>query len=439
MEEALKDGIVKVNYRDEKRREIVLLEPEDGLKYYREQGGKVLVSFYANSPVSSIPIALAKKDDGSFVVDALGTDGGCIPRNLTLKQGLHLVRFGALTLTDFAAKASLNPARLMGFNDRGYLAAGAAADVIVVDMDAAEAEYVFANGKLICEHGNICGSGCHIFTSKTGENALRQYGVSYQVNTPEWLHAEPAAPVKPAYRRTIGILGGLGPFATVDLFNKLVKATPAAKDQEHPHTIVDNDCQIPDRTAALLHGGESPAPEMLAAARRLQAAGADFLIMPCNTAHAFLPEVEPFVQIPFLNMIKVTAEYIREKLPQVTKVGLLATSGTVNSGVYAREIEAIGAELLVPDEAGQQQVMEAIYSPTDGVKAGFTEVPHRKFVTEAMRLIERGAGAIILGCTEIPLAVSSKDLPVPAIDATLLLAEKAVEAAVSGNLPGSGK
>jgi len=439
MEAALRDGIVKVNYRDEKRKEIVLLEPEEGLKYYRQMGGKVLVSFYANSPVSSIPIALAKKDDGSFVVDALGTDGGSIPRNLTLKQGLHLVRFGALTLPDFAAKASLNPARLMGFNNRGYLAAGAAADIIVVDMDAAEAEYVFANGKLICEHGNICGTGCNIFTSPTGENALRQYGVPYEVNVPEWLNTEAAAPVKPVYKRTIGILGGLGPFATVDLFNKLVKATPAVKDQEHPHTIVDNACHIPDRNAALLHGGESPVPEMLAAARRLQSAGADFLIMPCNTAHAFLPEVEPYIQIPFLNMIRVAAEHIRENLPQVKKVGLLGTSGTVNSGVYAREIEAIGAELLVPDAAGQEEVMDAIYSPEHGVKAGHTDIPNRKFVAEAMRLIERGAGAIILGCTEIPLAVGSDDLPVPAIDATQLLAEKAVKIALSGTLPGTGK
>ncbi|MBR6371851.1 MAG: amino acid racemase [Victivallales bacterium] len=431
LRQAILDGRACVNGEDTVRKEVVLLPPEEGLKYYDKNDGKVTMSFYANSPISSTALALSKDSTGKFIVDALSTDGGKIPRNLTLHQGLLLVKFGAFTLQEFSHKASLAGARMLGFTDRGYIQEGAAADVIVVDYDKMVPELVFADGKLICDHGDILGSDCRIVTTERGRKALEESGAQFYVHQPDWLEGVPrsaAAPCAlPSCKKTIGILGGVGPFATVDLFQKLVKATPARSDQEHPHTIIDNDCQIPDRTAALLGKGPSPVPEMLSAARRLEAAGADFIIMPCNTAHAFLPEVEPYVQIPFINMIQSVVAYIQEKHPAVKKVGLLATTGTVKSGVYAKELEAAGLEIVVPDEAVQADVMDAIYSPEYGIKAGGHDKAREKMLAAGKTLVAKGAQAVILGCTEIPLVVGGNDLPVPAIDATEILAQAAVK------------
>ncbi len=430
LRQAILDGRACVNADDTVRKEVVLLQPEEGLKYYDEHEGKVTMSFYANSPISSTALALSKDSSGKFIVDALSTDGGKIPRNLTLHQGLLLVKFGAFTLSEFSHKASLAGARMLGFNDRGYIEEGAAADIIIVDYDKMTAEMVFADGKLVCDHGNILGSDCRFITTENGRKTLEASGAQFYVHQPDWLEGSPrseAVPCAlPACRKTIGILGGVGPFATADLFQKLVKASPAKKDQEHPHTIIDNACQIPDRTAALLNKGPSPVPEMLAAARRLEAAGADFIIMPCNTAHAFLPELEPLVRIPFVNMIQEVVNHIKKQYPDVTKVGLLATSGTVASGVYSNAIEKAGLETIVPDDTLQAKVMDAIYSPESGIKAGGLEIPHRILVDAGRELADRGAEVVILGCTEIPLVVGKNDLPVPAIDATLILAEAAV-------------
>ncbi|HET7037665.1 MAG TPA: amino acid racemase, partial [Thermomicrobiaceae bacterium] len=108
----------------------------------------------------------------------------------------------------------------------------------------------------------------------------------------------------------IGILGGMGPLATADLYRKIIEVTPARTDQEHLHVIIDADPSIPERTTALLHGGEDPTPKLIAGARRLAAAGVDFIIVPCNTAHAFLPRVEAAVDVPFISMIEETARHV---------------------------------------------------------------------------------------------------------------------------------
>ena len=113
--------------------------------------------------------------------------------------------------------------------------------------------------------------------------------------------------------KTIGIIGGMGPMATVDLMQKIILATDAREDQEHIHLLIDNNTDIPDRTAAILGQGTSPVPELLKSADRLTAQGADFLIMGCNTAHFFLPLMMPFLKIPFISMIEATAEFCSKK------------------------------------------------------------------------------------------------------------------------------
>ena len=217
-------------------------------------------------------------------------------------------------------------------------------------------------------------------------------------------------------KKTIGIIGGMGPLATADLFEKIVGHTKAACDQEHLHVVIDSNTNIPDRTAALLHGGADPLPELTGSARRLEAMGADVLIMPCNTAHNYYDGISAAVSVPVLHMVRLTAQALVER--GVKKAGLLATDGTVRTGIYQKSFAGSGVELLTPDEAGQRAVMEMIYQ---GVKAGdmaFDAKPARQAME---RLLAAGAEVLILGCTELPLAVKLYGIDLPAVDPTLEL------------------
>ena len=222
-------------------------------------------------------------------------------------------------------------------------------------------------------------------------------------------------------KKTIGIIGGMGPLATADLFEKIVGHTKAACDQEHLHVVIDSNTNIPDRTAALLHGGADPLPELVKSAGRLEKMGADVLIMPCNTAHNYYDGIAAAVSVPVLHMVRLTAQALVER--GVKKAGLLATDGTVRTGIYQKSFAGSGVELLTPDEAGQRAVMEMIYQ---GVKAGdmaFDAQPARRAME---RLLATGAEVLILGCTELPLAVKLYGIALPAVDPTLELALEAI-------------
>mgnify|MGYP002996445695 CR=1 FL=1 len=167
-------------------------------------------------------------------------------------------------------------------------------------------------------------------------------------------------------KKVIGILGGMGPLATADLFQKITLHTAASCDQDHPRVCIDSNTNISDRTAALLHGGADPVPEMVKSAQRLESIGADLLIMPCNTAHNFYDAVASSVSIPVLHMIAITRDALKSR--GVKCAGLLATDGTVQTGIYQRTFEGSGVELLTPDNTEDQSaVMDIIYN---GVKAG---------------------------------------------------------------------
>ena len=222
-------------------------------------------------------------------------------------------------------------------------------------------------------------------------------------------------------KKTIGIIGGMGPLATADLFEKIVGHTKAACDQEHLHVVIDSNTNIPDRTAALLHGGADPLPELVKSAGRLEKMGADVLIMPCNTAHNYYDGIAAAVSVPVLHMVRLTAQALVER--GVKKAGLLATDGTVRTGIYQKSFAGSGVELLTQDEAGQRAVMEMIYQ---GVKAGdmaFDAQPARQAME---RLLAAGAEVLILGCTELPLAVKLYGIALPAVDPTLELALEAI-------------
>ncbi len=222
-------------------------------------------------------------------------------------------------------------------------------------------------------------------------------------------------------KKVIGIIGGMGPLATADLFKKIVLNTKAEKDQEHIRVLVDNNTNIPDRTGAILRGGEDPVPELTKSAKILSDMGADLLIMPCNTAHYFHGKVQEAVGVPVLNMIEITCDALKEK--GIKKAGLLATDGTIQSGIYQSVFENNAIELVKPDSKGQKAVMDMIYGGVKASKWDFDTTDVKKAMED---LLENGAEVLILGCTELPLAKEMYNLDYPSVDPTLELAKAAI-------------
>lgn len=230
----------------------------------------------------------------------------------------------------------------------------------------------------------------------------------------------------------VGIIGGVGPAATVDFMQKIVRNTEARRDQDHIKLIVEHNPQIPDRTANLIGDGEDPTIALYAACKRLEANEADLICIPCNTAHAYVARIQPYLSIPILNMLQETVSHITRQHAGCKRVGLLATSGTVASRVYHEASNGSGFELIVPDEEHQALVMQAIYGER-GVKAGYTEGECKRQLTAAMEhLVRRGAEVLILGCTELPL-LQAQDPALPVaggtvavLDPTEILARRCV-------------
>jgi aspartate racemase len=218
--------------------------------------------------------------------------------------------------------------------------------------------------------------------------------------------------------RTIGILGGMGPAATLDFYGRLVSLRGADGDEDHPPCLLNSATQVPDRTDHIVGVGPDPTPALVEGVMVLEAGGAEFIAIPCNTAHAYLKPMREAVGIPVLDMIAIAAAAVREKVPDARRVGVLATTGTLRTGLYDVRLRAVGCEPLHPDADEQRSVMEAIHS----IKGGRMG-PDARLSAAALALADRGAQAIIMGCTEIPLGLDTATCPVPVIDATQFLAE----------------
>jgi len=240
------------------------------------------------------------------------------------------------------------------------------------------------------------------------------------------LFADPAPAIDPAVapRRVLGILGGMGPEATANLYQEIVRLTPAHKDQDHIPTLIFSFPQIPDRTAAIRNQDRSIIPYLVEGATRLEKAGASFIVIPCNTAHYFYGDMQRAVKIPILHMIRETVDAVVKRHPTARRIGLLATSGTIASGLYEREFHARGLSAVYPDEPLQKDcVMKAVYA----IKAGGDKQASEDLLFLAVENVERkGAQVIVLGCTEIPLAFNPRRATVPVINATRVLAEAAI-------------
>jgi len=228
-----------------------------------------------------------------------------------------------------------------------------------------------------------------------------------------------------AKRKIVGVLGGMGPEATVDFMSRVIALTPAQKDQDHVHMIVDNDPSVPNRQAAILGDGEDPGPQLAAMARRLEAAGADFLVIPCNTAYVFADSVTGAVGIPLVSIIDETVAALPEACGAV---GLLATEGCLRAGVYQGALRAAGIEGLEPSSDEMGGIMAAVGRIKAGDKGAEVAASLRAV---ARALVGRGAAAIIVGCTEIPLVLDESMLDVPLLCSTDILARRTVQLALS--------
>lgn len=231
-------------------------------------------------------------------------------------------------------------------------------------------------------------------------------------------------------QKTIGILGGMGPEATVDLFSKIVKGTRVRRDQDHLRILIDNNPKIPDRTLAIEGKGPSPLPSLVESAKKLERMGAHFLVIPCVTAHQFHADLQKRLKIPVLHIVEETIRYVLLRFKGIRKIGLLATTGTLRTGLFQRALTESPIELIIPSSQTQEtKVMEAIYG-AKGVKAVGPSPYSIRLVRQAAReLMRKGAEGILAGCTEIPLIIRDGDLPVPVVDPLWVLARTAVEKA----------
>jgi aspartate racemase len=226
----------------------------------------------------------------------------------------------------------------------------------------------------------------------------------------------------------VGILGGMGPEATVTIFKNILQATPAQSDQNHLRILIYNNPKIPDRTAAICNDGENPLPALITSAKLLEQAGVDFIAMPCVTAHYFYEEIQTALHIPILHIIKETLKLASTRYADCTTLGLLSTMGTSKTGLFQRFSSEWGLNILTPpEEIIQRYVMNAIYRIKSGI---FSDEPTQQLKHAAEQLIQTGAQAIIAGCTEIPLALTERDISVPFLDPLRILAQAVVRDAV---------
>lgn len=224
----------------------------------------------------------------------------------------------------------------------------------------------------------------------------------------------------------IGVLGGMGPLATADFYAKVIAATPAARDQDHVPLLLYAVPQIPDRTAAILGGGPSPLPALLTGLRVLLGAGAEAIAIPCNTAHAWYDELAAASSVPVLHIVDAAAAAAARITGAGAQLGLVATTGTLAAGFYPRRLAAHGFDCLVP----APEEMDALVMPGIArVKAGDVAGAGPPLAAAVTALLDRGAAAVILGCTEVPVALDRLGSPLRerCVDATAALAGRCVQ------------
>lgn len=224
--------------------------------------------------------------------------------------------------------------------------------------------------------------------------------------------------------KTVGVIGGMGPAATVHFMGRVLALTPARSDQDHLRLIVDNNSGLLDRNAAVAGNGPSPAPVLAAMARGLQRAGAEMLVMPCNTAHAFAGAIVAACDLPFIDLIEAASDEAVSH--RASRVGVLAADGCVQAGLYQHAFARRHVDPVLPTPRAQSRFMALLHAIKAGdrgpdVKAGMRAL--------AEDLVAAGAEALVAGCTEVPLVLGPEDVPVPLTDSLDALARATIAAA----------
>jgi aspartate racemase len=223
----------------------------------------------------------------------------------------------------------------------------------------------------------------------------------------------------------IGVLGGMGPLATVDFFSKVLAATPAKGDADHVPLLIQSDPRIAPRPAAILNAGRSPLPELLEGRDRLIAAGANALAMPCNTAHYWYDDLLKGCSVPFISIVDASCGELGSLANAGSQIGIIATRATLAAKIFDAPLTRAGYVVMLPDD----NMMETLVLPgIDLVKAG-QAVQGGQLIEQAVQaLMARGAGAVVLACTETPLALDAVQSPLRAhcIDTTAALARACV-------------
>lgn len=225
--------------------------------------------------------------------------------------------------------------------------------------------------------------------------------------------------------KTIGVLGGMGPESTALFFQKVIQLTPALRDQEHIPVIIYSNPKIPDRTEAILNQGESPLPALLKGIAVLEHAGADFICIPCNTAHYYYKQITEASSIPVLNLIDEVVKAALNENVKIKRMGLLATIGAIKARLYQNAFQEYDIEVIIPDEWELNDLHSGIHRLKSNSKDSYSI---QKF---AETLIKKEVQALILGCTELSLIRSDLSLNVPILDSIEILAKRAVDKALS--------
>ncbi|MDR7870975.1 MAG: amino acid racemase [Tissierellaceae bacterium] len=224
--------------------------------------------------------------------------------------------------------------------------------------------------------------------------------------------------------KTLGIIGGMGPLATVKLFEMIVLMTNANSDQEHIRILIDNNTSIPDRTNYILNKvGEDPRVQLTKSALALEKMGANYLVMPCNTAHHFYDDILEKINIPFINMIDETAKHIKDNYEDINKIGLLATEGTIQAKVYDSIFNKYEIEVIKPSPENQYYVTELIYNIKEGIQQDSLDGMYKAMDD----LRDQGVDVFIAGCTEISVAMDLYKLEGNIVDALKVLATSAIK------------
>ena len=233
--------------------------------------------------------------------------------------------------------------------------------------------------------------------------------------------------------KIVGILGGMGPEATVDLMQRIIRLTPALDDMDHIRCIVDNNPKVPSRIKAIIEGdGEDPGPCMADMGKRLESWGAHFLVIACNTAHYYYDAVQNAVKIPVINLIDLVSNHVKVNFPEHDKVGILASPAVAMTGLYAKRFKELGIEDVWPDPDYQ----ESLFNIIKEIKKGNMDSNVRNDYTKVCEnLLHKGAKIAIIACTE--LSALGGDLPINTIDAAQILAREIVQVAKNQKEPAS--